>query len=132
MDWFRNCIHSHQEKCVTPVFQTKHGEGGNCWQAATASILGLDLDEVPDFVQQENPDEAYLDFLQSQGFICAKLQPSSWDCYYLAFGPSIVTGRKHVVVARNNKLVHDPHQGRNGLRNVEYINLIIPIEIDLS
>lgn len=118
---------------MTPVFQTKHGVGGNCWQAALASILGLDLDDVPNFVQETDPDDVYSDFLYECGFIAMQLPGNAEpDCYYLAFGPSIVTGHPHVVVARYGDLIHDPHQGRNGLERVEYVHLLIPTEIDLS
>jgi hypothetical protein len=34
---------------MKPVFQTKRGKGGNCFQAVIASMLELELDEVPDF-----------------------------------------------------------------------------------
>jgi hypothetical protein len=57
---------------------------------------------------------------------------SQLDCYYLAFGPSIVTGNPHVVVYRAGKLVHDPHQGRNGLGSVKSIHVLVPVEIDLG
>ncbi len=118
---------------MTPVFQTKMGEGGNCWQAAVASIFGLDLDDVPDFVQEDDPDDAYSDFLYECGFIAVQLPGNAEpDCYYIAFGPSLVTGRAHAVVARDGYFIHDPHPGRNGLERVEYVHLMVPTEIDLS
>jgi hypothetical protein len=54
------------------------------------------------------------------------------DCYYLAFGPSIVTGNPHVVVCRAGRLVHDPHRGRNGLSSIKSIDVLVPMEIDLG
>jgi hypothetical protein len=42
---------------MKPVFQTRYGEGrGNCFQAALASILDLELEEVPDFVSAYRDD----------------------------------------------------------------------------
>jgi hypothetical protein len=119
---------------LTPVYQTKSGpEVGNCYQASVASLLGLPLEDVPDFGQEDDPERSYKDFVYGLGFVVLKppitLKP---NCYYLAFGPSIVTGRPHVVVYRAGRLEHDPHKGRNGLSSVEVIHLLVPMEIDLS
>ncbi len=119
---------------MTPVFQTRTGpEVGNCHQAAVASILGLPLDRIPDFGQQQDPEGAYAGFLRSLGFLVLKASPKArFDCYYLAFGPSIVTGNPHVVVYRAGKLVHDPHPGRDGLSNVTSVHVLVPMEVDLG
>jgi hypothetical protein len=119
---------------VTPVYQTKSGpEVGNCYQASVASLLGLPLNDVPDFGQEDDPERSYTTFVGKRGFIVLKppttLKP---NCYYLAFGPSVVTGRPHVVVYRAGKLSHDPHKGRNGLSSVEVIHILVPMEIDLG
>jgi hypothetical protein len=119
---------------VTPVYQTKSGpEVGNCYQASVASLLGLPLEDVPDFGQEDDPERSYTEFVGRLGFLVLKppvsLRP---NCLYLAFGPSIVTGRPHVVVYQAGKLVHDPHKGRNGLSAVQVIHVLVPMEIDLS
>jgi hypothetical protein len=122
---------------MTPVFQTHAGpEVGNCHQAAVASILGLPLYEIPNFGQQQDQEGAYLKFMRSLGFLVLKSPVvelgAKLDCYYLAFGPSIVTGNPHVAVYRAGKLSHDPHPGRNGLSEVESIHVLVPMEIDLG
>jgi hypothetical protein len=121
---------------MTPVFQTKTGpEVGNCHQAAVASILGLSLDDVPDFGQEQDPEGSYVKFVGDLGFLVLKPpvgMGSQLNCYYLAFGPSIVTGNSHVVVYRDGKLAHDPHKGRNGLSSVKSIHVLVPMEIDLG
>jgi hypothetical protein len=40
---------------MTPVFQDKFGHGrGNCLQAAIASVIGLPLEDVPDFADGDS------------------------------------------------------------------------------
>lgn len=41
---------------------------GNCWQAAIASLLELELNEVPDFVSFEDSFKAHDDFLKTVGY----------------------------------------------------------------
>lgn len=121
---------------MTPVYQTNTGpQVGNCHQAAVASILGLPFEKVPDFGQQQDPEGSYVKFVRDLGFL--RLKPpvnmgQKLDCYYLAFGPSIVTGNPHVVVYRAGRLVHDPHRGRNGLSSIKSIDILVPMEIDLG
>ena len=118
---------------MTPVYQDKFGPGrGNCQQAAVASILGVPLYAVPDF-HDDTGDVLYHSFLASKGFVSVRLPPErAPDCYYIAHGPSIVSGNPHACVYRAGELRHDPHPGRNGLSNVEDIFVIVPMEIDIS
>ena len=119
---------------MKPVDQTCFfvpGEScGNCQQAAVASILGLDLSDVPNFV--EDPAEfwpTYHTFLRSRGFIDVALPKERHpDCFYLAYGPSS-RGVQHAVIYRAGKLVHDPHPSREGILEVREVHLIVPIEI---
>lgn len=119
---------------MTPVYQTKSGPGvGNCHQAAVASILGLPLEEVTDFGQQDDPERSYVEFVRKLGFIVVNsITDFAPDCYYLAFGSSSATGRPHVVIYRRGRLAFDPHKGRNGLSEITSINLLVPMEIDLG
>lgn len=115
---------------MTPVYQDRFGSNhGNCKQAAVASLLGLDLHTVPDL----QDDGTYANFLQSQGFIEILLPPNARpDCYYMATGPNKANGNLHAVVARAGRLIFDPHPGRNGLRSVDRVHLLVPIEIALG
>ncbi len=121
---------------VKPVDQTKfYVEGvsrGNCQQAATASILGLDLDAVPNFMEADEVVGfwgAYYGFLKQRGYVDIELPPTrAPDCFYLAYGRSS-RGVLHAVVYRAGKLVHDPHPSREGVLEVKEIHLIVPIEI---
>ena len=118
---------------MTPVNQTQFGLAhGNCEQAAVASILGLPLDAVPDFIEQSNFAASYVDFLRSKGFAVVVVPPNRKpDCYYMAVGASEATGHPHACVYREGELVHDPHPGRRGLSRVDEVHLFVPIEIAL-
>ncbi len=120
----------------SPAYQTRTGpEVGNCYQTAVASILGLPPGKVPDFGQEPDAEAAYVKFMRGLGFLVLKPPVelgAQLDCYYLAFGPSIVSGNPHVVIYRAGKLAHDTHRGRNGLSKVESIHVLVPMEIDLG
>jgi hypothetical protein len=105
---------------------------GNCTEAAVASILGLALDDVPDF--RANGDDAlsfwdaFETFINSRGFDVLMLD-GTWvpDVLYLASGLS-PRGVHHMVLMRGGKLVHDPHPSRAGIAAAEQIRLLVPID----
>lgn len=117
---------------MKPVYQDKSGKDGNCEQAAVASLLGLPLHQVPGYDAPTFDDE-YREFLKRRGFTLVWLPGDEEpDCFYLAFGPSIDSGRGHCCVYRAGRLVHDPHPGHHGLSNIEEICLIVPQEVDIG
>ncbi|MFZ8455761.1 hypothetical protein ACO1M1_14880, partial [Staphylococcus aureus] len=77
------------------------GTRGNCQQAATASLLGLALDDVPNFIQQPQGFwQSFWEFLASRGLEAIDLEGERhFDCYHLAYGPS-ARGVSHAVVYR--------------------------------
>jgi hypothetical protein len=54
---------------MKPVYQEVVDEHkGDCMQAAIASLLELPLNEVPDFINQENWFHSFYHFLAKNGF----------------------------------------------------------------
>lgn len=105
---------------MKPVFQTVYGlPNGNCFAACIASILEMDLEDVPNFCEGENTNwmfdlnEWLYQFglgaltVAFQGDIPIK---KSWSCA----GGKGPTGVKHSVVMKDLEFVHDPHEGWNG------------------
>ncbi len=125
---------------MTPVFQTRGGaafakitaagdkvvvRGGNCFQAALASLFGMPLDDVPDFVNDLWLDDQWFRHVQTWcvdkrrrmilwlGFDASS---SLYDLDALPWKPagySLITGKSkrghaHVCVALDGKIVHDP------------------------
>lgn len=118
---------------MKPVDQTQfYEEGksrGNCQQAATASLLGLELHEVPNFIEQSSFWGSFFEFLKSRNLVQIELDGDHHlDCYHLAYGPS-ARGVSHAVVYRFGKLAHDPHPSRAGLIKVEMVALIVPDDL---
>ncbi|WP_439398638.1 hypothetical protein ACRQ5Q_14925 [Bradyrhizobium sp. PMVTL-01] len=114
----------------TEFFDPEKGTRGNCQQAATASLLGLELHEVPNFIKHPSGFwQSFWEFMASRGLEVIELSGERrFDCYHLAYGPS-ARGVSHAVVYRAGKLAHDPHPSRAGLLKVETTALVIPSDL---
>ena len=115
---------------MQPVYQTDFSDSGNCLQAATASILGLPLDDVPHFAAHPvDPNwlKNWISWIAERGFQVLEGTPA-WtiDGYYIAFGKT-TGGYRHAVVMKGGQLAHDPG-GENcrGLAGVEQLYLMLP------
>lgn len=110
------------QKCLI-----ENGEIGDCVRACTASILELNADEVPHFVENE-PGIAWYPtwekFMQNHG-----INPIMYDDYPRFLGYSIASGTsergsKHMVVLFNGDLAHDPHPSKKGLKDTDTVWLL--------
>ena len=116
---------------MKPIKQTTYYGGGknhgNCVQAAVASILEIDLDEVPHFLLFGHSwDKAVACFMRSKGKKYGGIyKPEEWskmktiNGYYLAVGLS-PRGVYHCCVYKDGKLAHDPHKNEGDII-AEYI-----------
>lgn len=128
------------------VMQTRfHGDplGGNCTEAAIASLLGISLEDVGDLARDKDIQyhwQAIDDVFKRYGFElvrsdCRKTEygiagPRHYDGYYLASGK---TNRfngtvSHMVLYHNFKLAHDPYPDGTGLVSVESTYVAIPFD----
>jgi hypothetical protein len=105
---------------------------GNCTEASVASILGLTLDQVPDF--RANGDDAlsfwdaFETFINSYGFHVMMLPGDHVpDVLYLASGLS-PRGVHHMVLMRSGQIVHDPHPSKAGIGKVEQVRILVPFD----
>lgn len=109
---------------MTPTKQTIIGSKGNCFQACIATILDLDLSDVPDLNAYEENGEwmgvlnewlaarklAYFEAEIPFGEIDAFFEDK--DFYHIIIGPTKQGGKiHHAVVARKGKVVFDPMPG---------------------
>ena len=110
-------------------WRPEKGEDGNCFQAAVASIFGLALSEVPDFMADKSTfQDRYVKFVWDRGFSIVSVGLEvvrALDSYYLALGPAS-RGCGHVVVYRKGELAHDPFPGGTGLLSVSFVHLFVP------
>lgn len=127
---------------MVPVHQTIFGnKRGNCLQACVASILELDLDEVPNFVEAQNGEwwKALNDFLLGYGIqpVILDANPKSLEDDVIPWKPKglhILSGKSprgdflHATVYQAEKMIHDPHPDRTGVMSeVDWI-LFIPLD----
>lgn len=118
------------------VYQDKFGLGGNCQSAVIASLLNLELSDVPYFAEGivvdgkeiENASEIfndrideYLEFhnLQLNWYTDSEeiqrfIREEYRNVAYQVSGKS-PRGFEHVVLYRNGEMIHDPHPEGGGV-----------------
>lgn len=93
-------------------------------RAAVASILEIEVEEVPDVPGKI--DEA---FFKRFGLRALQLPGTSAPMvYHLAVGPSN-SGGMHTIVRYGPDTVHDPHTGNVGLIECFAVYILVPIDV---
>lgn len=120
---------------MIPVYQEfpdhdpDNGVIGDCIRAALASILELDLSQVPHFMAMHWPDTATANraidqFVVRHGYMLLTLPGKTFmelmegddvECFHLIIGYDGVDGLPHAVVGLNGQIVHDPDPDQPGL-----------------
>jgi hypothetical protein len=120
---------------------------GDCWPATVATVLGLEIKDVPRFADicRDEGDEAgfiaYHEFMRLHGYNIFEIHKSTVgenaferlkenlkDSPYFMAGKSQNGDWLHVVVYKNGKLWHDPNGSGKGLRTEEFMELLVPVE----
>lgn len=118
---------------------------GNCVAACVASFLGLDLEQVPHFLEfgdawKPDPDEPdrVVWFAMLAGFMAGHglwltqlddLEGAEPGELVFASGPS-PRGVFHQVLYRDGQLWHDPHPSRDGVLEVKEVEAWRPFRHD--
>ena len=103
---------------------------GNCWSACLASLLELDIADVPNFVQidvngGENWFTYTMRFLNERGYHLTSIDTHApGDDPYIQCGlspRSPATGGEvhHAVIYQHGELLHDPHPHRTGVKSID-------------
>jgi hypothetical protein len=106
---------------LKPIVQTKFPQRGNCFAACIASILELEVSEVPAFEDlSSNPFIPAKRWLNERGLnfehSAAAYPPPG---YAVAVGASPRNPDiQHAVVTLAGKIVHDPHPDGRGLAEI--------------
>jgi hypothetical protein len=115
----------------TILLEDPQGRQGNCWQTAIASVLDLELEEVPHFAQIDVDDGEHWwigtwNWLQDRDMTLTPIRDHLYnDEYYLVTGPSPRNpDLAHVVVYQNGMMVHDPHPDGTGVLEVKHLEVI--------
>ncbi len=104
--------------------------GGNCFSACVATILGLELADVPYFMGdfEESDKAAWLErfrhWLAPHGYWPINFRMMDWspppEAVYILSAGSPRGDWDHSVVAAGDRVVlHDPHPSRSGLVRLE-------------
>lgn len=120
---------------MIPIFQTKQGKNGNCWEACIASILEYPLEDVPEFIRlykhkyiAETNKWLLRNFELS--LIVVNVRDSNFDDYHsgvkLIELPSyhIISGKYygktgHSVVGFRGQVIHNPNLTLSCLASLE-------------
>ncbi len=126
---------------MIPVEQSKlHIPGtqnGNCITAALASLLELELSDMPEFEDMADCGKgtkdnkswfrALLDWLESLEFYLLQWEEEIYlPGYFIANGPS-PRGVEHSVVYKGREMVHDPHPDKSGLEKITSVWALLPL-----
>lgn len=119
----------------TEYHSPEKGTRGNCAQACVASILGLTLDEVPNFIENNQDSSSFwqslMDFFLTKGYCLLRFKNTpdfvKPNCLYLATGKTSL-GVDHMVIRQADELVHDPSYFKSDLLYIENIWLLVPID----
>lgn len=109
---------------MKPVYQTIFTPPhGNCFQASVASLLELELDDVPNFMLAEGDlwIKEFRKFLEDCGLFAVDVSPfapesetlSRIDCEHLIAAKSPRGDYLHSMVGKNGVPIHDPFPGGN-------------------
>lgn len=121
---------------MLPVYQTifqSENVDGNCLQACVASLLELDMAEVPNF--SSYGDYWFMELVKwglNKGFLVLTIDgyPPT-EVYSIVGGKSPRGDFTHAVVyGPNGNMVHDPHPSGDGLceNEVYWYYLFVPID----
>lgn len=112
---------------MKPVYQDKFGHGGSCFTACIASILEVNLKDIPNFVEFEDKWMLKLwEYLKPLGldystydFQCRSYDPPKRipSGYHIISGYA-PRGYCHAVVGFRGQFVHDPFPNGGGLITV--------------
>jgi hypothetical protein len=97
---------------MRPVFQTKFPVHGNCWRAAIASILEIDIDAMPAFEDFGHRclKETRL-WLKNAGYGLLRYESDKPPAFFaIAIGKSPRNPNiNHAIVVKDGYFVHDPY-----------------------
>ena len=118
---------------MIPQVQSRIGERGTCFRTCIASLLNLREADVPDF-PEANLDPGVNKFLRQYGLTYKEIPAEDDNApigLHLALGTS-PRGGQHAVVAKDGKLLHDPHpvndDPRRGLVDTKAYGLLLPLK----
>lgn len=120
----------------TILHDPDRGQHGNCFSACLASILHLDIAEVPVFWNPETWVDELQAWLKPMGFCYMEAWPeavTSWKTsglHGVCCGPTPRFGGnvEHSCVAVDGSIVWDPHPDHTGLDSIHVIGFLVALQ----
>lgn len=127
---------------MKPVMQKVYNsQRGDCFSACVASILELQLDDVPNFHDFDDKDfsDALDEWFNDRGMVYLEFDLTIGDATefisQLDMVYTIGTIRspraraiRHAVVCKGGKIIHDPHPNQDGYNcELELLGFILPM-----
>ncbi len=114
------------------VMQTKFDDDGNCWPASVATMLGVSIEDVPEFDKWaiERNTSWYVLFeawLMKEHKLFPLIIQHHVPAIHIAAGMS-PRGLSHAVIYQGAKMIHDPHPDGGGIESLEECYVFIPVE----
>lgn len=102
------------------------GRTGNCLQAAIASILHLNLNNVPHFADEAGDGwyKSMIMWLWDKGYSFVDVEKPFYYTGYVIACIVSERGSQHAVIYCNGELVHDPHPSRAGIDKPNHYYII--------
>jgi hypothetical protein len=121
--------------------QTKFGgkdhpeeERGDCFTACIASLVGVELSEIPNFCAYDDEwpsnckewlfERGIVRVVFSSYPIAESVAEEYKELVLIASGPG-PRGHRHAVLWKNNDLLWDPHPSRDGLLKAEEFDMLV-------
>lgn len=112
------------------IFKPPHG---NCLQAAVASLMELELDDVPNFMERgDDWEKCFERFALERGLQVVMFDVGEIRGVWSPVGYHLITGKSprgdyhHEVVGYRGEPVHDPHpDGNCGLKTMEFFTVFV-------
>lgn len=117
--------------------QTRTGPKGNCFEACVASLLEVEVSELPNLSLHGNDSwfDAMQGWLVARGWyaIAVEFDGKAFDPVCIAVGDSPRGNHKHAILWRRGRIVHDPYPVRPGERkglerNPGYLVFLVPLD----
>lgn len=115
---------------MKPVYQTIFdGQNGDCMAACIASLLELDLDQVPN-PHTANWWDAWQAWLKQRGLYLVEASIGDWTPpgYAILVGTSPRGDWQHACIVLNGEIVHDPHPDGGGVVTRTAYDLVVPYD----
>ena len=113
---------------MKPVFQSKFGDIGNCFNACIASLFEIPLEDLPELNLKDNewaaPVRKYLEDNYNLSFFFSD-SAFRQKGYYILTGTTTRNPKlNHAVIYKDDKLVHDP-MGKDSGEILKFVDVTV-------